>query len=86
LKALRKGAFMPKTITIRLKDDIYDLFKKAADGEKRSISNFIEWATYSYLYEELFVSDNEMKDIIKGKNSLNVGLKEAKQGKYHIVK
>jgi hypothetical protein len=77
---------MPKTITIRLKDDIYDLFKKAAEGEKRSISNFIEWATYSYLYEELFVSDNEMKDILKNKNSLNVGIKEAKQGKYHLVK
>ncbi|HEX7320111.1 MAG TPA: CopG family transcriptional regulator [bacterium] len=77
---------MPKTITIRLKDDIYDLFKKAADGEKRSISNFIEWATYSYLYEELFVSNNEMKDILKDKSSLNVGIKEAKQGKYHLVK
>jgi hypothetical protein len=27
-----------------------------------------------------------MKDILKSKNSLNVGVKEAKQRKYHIVK
>jgi hypothetical protein len=27
-----------------------------------------------------------MKDILKNKNSLNVGIKEAKQGKYHLVK
>ena len=33
---------MPKTITIRLDDDVYDMFRKAADGERRSISNFVD--------------------------------------------
>lgn len=36
---------MLKTITLRLADNTYELFKIAAAREKRSISNFIEWAT-----------------------------------------
>lgn len=77
---------MSKTITIRLEDKIYNLFKKAADGDKRSISNFIEWAVFSYLSDEMFVSDDEMKDILRNKKSIDAGIKEAKQGKYQIVK
>ena len=32
---------MPKTVTLRLKDDIYDLFTRLAGQENRPLSNFI---------------------------------------------
>ncbi|MCR1795822.1 CopG family transcriptional regulator, partial [Leptospira sp. id769339] len=32
---------MSKTITLRIEDPIYDIFKKAAEGERRTISNFV---------------------------------------------
>jgi predicted transcriptional regulator len=54
---------MSKTITIRLDDDTYRMIKSAADGQMRSISNFVEYATVSYLTEEAFVSDEEMDQI-----------------------
>ena len=31
-----------KTITLRVKDDLYNMFKIATKGEKRTLSNFIE--------------------------------------------
>lgn len=70
---------MAKTITIRIDDDTYHMIKTAAEGERRSISNFIEYATIAYLTEENFVSDSEMQEILKDKsllNSLNKGKKE----------
>ncbi|WP_319477084.1 ribbon-helix-helix protein, CopG family [Marispirochaeta aestuarii] len=79
---------MAKTITIRIDDDTYELFKSAAEGERRSISNFIEYATISFLTEESFVSDNEMEEILQNKEILTVldtGKKEIAEGKYKIV-
>ena len=79
---------MAKTITIRIDDDTYHMIKTAAEGERRSISNFIEYATIAYLTEENFVSDSEMKEILSDKsliNSLNKGKKEISEGKYSIV-
>jgi hypothetical protein len=55
---------MGKTITIRIDDDTYDLIKKAASGQKRSISNFIEYATMAYITDDSFVSDEEMDEIL----------------------
>ena len=54
---------MSKTVTIRLDDDTYQLIRQAARGQMRSISNFIEYATLSYLAEEASVSDGEMDEI-----------------------
>ena len=55
---------MSKTVTIRLDEDTYQMIRHAAEGELRSISNFIEYATVSYLTEEAFVSDDEMSEIL----------------------
>ncbi len=77
-----------KTLTVRVDDDTYNLLKKAADGEKRTISNFIEYATLRYLTSELYVSDEEMDEISQDQKliqNLKKGMKEAKQGKYKIV-
>ncbi len=61
---------MGKTITIRIDDDTYDLIKKAASGQKRSISNFIEYATIAYLADDSFVSDEEMDEILNNEKLL----------------
>lgn len=45
-------------------DDTYNLIRSAADGQMRSISNFVEFATMSYLTEEAFASDEEMDQIM----------------------
>jgi uncharacterized protein (DUF1778 family) len=77
---------MSKTITIRIDDDTYDLFKKAATGERRTISNFIEYAAVNYLTTENYVSDSEMNEINKFSKDLRKGLKDIGKGNYHIVK
>jgi uncharacterized protein (DUF1778 family) len=79
---------MSKTITLRIEDPIYDIFKKAADGERRNISNFVENATIQYLTNEFYATDEEMDEILSDKqiiSSLRKGLKEASQGKYKVV-
>ena len=55
---------MAKTITVRVDDTTYDIFKKAADGQKRTISNYIEYATLNYTLDELTVDDREMDEIL----------------------
>jgi len=79
---------MPKTITLRVDDTVYDIVKKASDGERRQISNFIEYATLSYITNEISVSDQEMKEILSDPvlvKELRKGLQEVKKGKYKIV-
>jgi len=79
---------MPKTITIRIDDETYEMIKTAAEGDRRSISNFIEYATINFLTEESFVSDSEMQEILKDKSlleSLKQGSKEIREGKYRFV-
>ena len=79
---------MPKTITLRIDEDVYGLFKTAASAEKRTISNFIEYAALNYLTEESYVSDAEMRDILADQQllqSLKSAKKEIKKGKYKIV-
>ena len=68
---------MSKTVTIRLDEDTYQMIRHAAEGELRSISNFIEYATVSYLTEEAFVSDDEMSEILSD-TDLMASLKKAR--------
>ena len=68
---------MPKTITIRLDDETYELIRSAARGQMRSIANFVEYATISHLTEEAFVSDEEMQQIMSD-NELVQTLKKAR--------
>lgn len=79
---------MAKTITLRMEDELYEMFKKAAAGERRTISNFIEYAALAYLTEEVHVSEDEMSEILGDKNliqSLKAGLADAAKGKYKVV-
>ena len=77
-----------KTITVRVDDNVYNVLKKAADGERRTISNFIENASLSYLTSEIYVSDYEMEQIMKDAklvSGLKKGLDDVKKGKYRVV-
>jgi hypothetical protein len=78
-----------KTITVRIDDNVYSLLKKAADGERRTISNFMEYASLSYLTNEIYVSDSEMDQILNDSQlvkSLKKGIDDVKKGKFKIVK
>ena len=68
---------MSKTVTIRLDDETYQMIRHAAEGQMRSISNFIEYATVSYLTEEALVSDEEMGEILSDAELLK-NLKQAR--------
>ena len=37
----------------------YDIFKLAANGQKRTISNYLEYATLNYTMNEMIVDDIE---------------------------
>ena len=77
-----------KTVTMRVDDSIYQMIKLAADGQRRNISNFIEYATLQYLTSSQYVNDNEMNEILNDKElvkNLQLGFKEAENGDYTIV-
>ena len=79
---------MPKTITVRVDDTTYKRIKTAADSERRTISNFIEYATLAYVENSSFVTDEEMKSIAEDTeliNNLKMSLEDIKSGKYRIV-
>jgi predicted transcriptional regulator len=76
---------MAKTITVRLDDSIYEIFKKAAEGQKRSISNYLEYATLNYLVNEAIVDDVEMSEILKTEKDMKKGLADIISGRYQII-
>lgn len=79
---------MSKTITLRVDDDIYQMIKTAADGQRRNLSNFIEFATLQYLTSATYVDDTEMELILNDAElvaSLRQGLEDIKKGDYTIV-
>ena len=76
---------MPKTITVRIDDTVYDIFKKAADGQKRTISNYIEYATLNYTVNETVVDDIEMNEILSFEKDIKKGLSDISAGRYKVI-
>ena len=79
---------MAKTITLRVDDDIYQMIKTAADGQRRNLSNFIEFATLQYLTSATYVDDTEMELILNDSElvaNLRQGFEDSKKGDYTIV-
>ena len=54
---------MPKTVTLRLSDDVYQLFRQSADSDNRPLSNFIETATKRFIEQSELVDESEMAEI-----------------------
>ena len=76
---------MARTITVRIDDSTYDIFKLAADGQKRTISNYLEYATLNYTMNEAIVDDMEMNEILKYEKDIKKGLSDISAGKYRII-
>jgi uncharacterized protein (DUF1778 family) len=79
---------MAKTITLRLKEDVYEVFLEAARAENRSISNLIETAALKSVREQQFVDDAEMAEILSDENlvaRIKRGSKEAAERKGRFV-
>ncbi|MEW6586179.1 MAG: CopG family transcriptional regulator [Nitrospirota bacterium] len=54
---------MPKTVTMRLRDEVYEKFSRAASEDNRSIANLIETLALEKLEEEGLADDFEMEEI-----------------------
>ena len=76
---------MARTITVRIDDSTYNIFKLAADGQKRTISNYLEYATLNYTMNEMIVDDIEMNEILKNEEDIKKGLSDISAGRYRII-
>ncbi len=77
-----------KTVTMRVDDSVYEIIRLAADGQKRNISNFIEFATMQYLTSSQYVDNSEMNEILGNDTlvkNLKSGFDDLKNGDYIIV-
>jgi hypothetical protein len=79
---------MAKTVTLRLEEEVYNIFLDAAKAENRPLSNLIETAALSRIREQQFVDDAEMSEILANENlmkRLKKGARDAETGKGRFV-
>jgi hypothetical protein len=77
-----------KTVTMRIDESVYEMIRQAADGQKRNMSNFVEFATLQYLTSSQYIDQAELNDILSDKplvENLNSGLQDVKNGDYTLV-
>lgn len=77
-----------KTVTMRVDDSVYQMIKTAAEGQKRNISNFVEFATLQYLTSVQYIDNTEMNEILNDEDlvrNLRAGLENLKAEEYTIV-
>jgi len=67
---------MSKTVTLRLNERIYNIFRNLAISENRTLSNFIETSVLRFIEHNQFVDEYEMTEI-KNNKELNAGLNRA---------
>lgn len=77
---------MAKTITLRVEDNIYSTLKRAAEGDRRTVSNFVEHAAINYIFNANVVDDDEMNEILTYEKDLKNGLNDIKMKRYKIIK
>lgn len=79
---------MSRTITLRLKDSVYNLLRRLAEQDNRTLSNFIETSTLRYIAEHEYTDEYEMAEIRDNEElnrSLKRGMKDAKLKKGRVV-
>lgn len=79
---------MPKTVTIRVDDDIYESFARHAEEERRSLSKFIEHAVIQYTKRSAFADDEEMREIAEDEGlvrRMKQGTEDARKGRGNFV-
>lgn len=67
---------MSKTVTLRLKDDVYKMFRNLAEKENRPLSNFIETSVLRFIEQNQYADEFEMAEI-QNNQELNKSLKHA---------
>ena len=67
---------MSKTVTLRLNDKIYTMFRNLAQSENRTLSNFIETSVLRFIEHNQYVDEYEMAEI-QSNQELNKSLKRA---------
>ncbi len=78
---------MSKTVTLRLNDQVYQMFKNMAKDDNRSLSNFIETAALNFVEEHNIIDEFEMEEIRNNtilNKSIQNGLNDAEseQGRF----
>jgi predicted transcriptional regulator len=76
---------MAKTITVRVDDNVYEILKKAAAGQKRTISNYMEYASLNFTVNESIVDDDEMNEILLSAEDVKRGLNDIAAGRYSVI-
>lgn len=79
---------MPKTVTLRLDDEVYESLLHHSETEKRPLSNYIEMAALEYARVQEFADDEEMQAILGNRDlmkRLKKSSKEAKKRKGRFV-
>ena len=69
---------MSKTVTLRLEENTYEKFKRLAESDNRTMSNFIETSVLRYIENNNFVDEFEMEEI-ESNIDLNKSLKRAQK-------
>ena len=73
---------MSKTVTLRLDESTYRLFRTMAERENRPLSNFIETAVVRFVEAHEVVDEFEMAEI-RGNAELNRSLKRGHRDAKH---
>lgn len=79
---------MSKTVTLRLPDNIYSLFRACAESENRSLSNFIETSALKHVKGHEYADNLEMAEINSDKalqKRLRRAYRNVKAGRIHLV-
>ncbi len=79
---------MSKTITLRVSEQRYEIYKKLAEEDNRSMSNFIETAVNKYIENDIYVDEEEMEEIKNNKEllkSIERGIEDVKKGRVKLV-
>ena len=62
---------MPRSLTLRLSDDVYQKFSQMAREENRSMANLVETLAMQKLTEEIFTDTFEMEEILANSALMN---------------
>ncbi len=69
---------MSKTVTLRLEENTYEKFKRLAESDNRTMSNFIETSVLRYIENNNYADEFEMEEI-ESNIDLNKSLRRAQK-------
>ena len=79
---------MPRTVTLRLGEDVNEELREAAAAELRPLSDLIETAALARIREAQFVDDAETAEILGNEalvRRLKAGSRQARRRQGHFV-